>query len=236
MLRIETFNARAGGNVLYKALAHPLAAEAIGRLYARLGAAGPVALYDPDGIAEVLLALYPGMPGLAGLFVHDVTLVGQNRAGFTARKLTELPESGARTVLIAAFDAARIAARIAPLLPAGAAVLTFDEAKLPADMLTVRGRYLDRLNFATNFAFFRDAGGLSTRLVSANYWAGYGVAAVRRHRPGTCELGAGSSRRTRWLLDRQPCGSRAFRAWGFHRAVVHPRDRRRRPRRGEIRA
>jgi len=179
MLRIETFNARAGGNVLYKALAHPLAAEAIGRLYARLGAAGPVALYDPDGIAEVLLALYPGMPGLAGLFVHDVTLVGQNRAGFTARKLTELPESGARTVLIAAFDAARIAARIAPLLPAGAAVLTLDEVKLPADMLTVRGRYLDRLNFATNFAFFRDAGGLSTRLVSANYWAGYGAGAIR---------------------------------------------------------
>jgi hypothetical protein len=179
MLRIETFNARAGGNVLYKALAHPLAAEAIERLYARLGAAGPVALHDPDGIADVLLALYPGLPGVTGLFVHDVTLVGQTCAGQTARKLTELPESGARTVLIAAFDAARIAARIAPLLPAGAVVLTLDEAKVPADMLTVRGRYLDRLNFATNFAFFRDANGLSTRLVSANYWAGYGAGAIR---------------------------------------------------------
>jgi hypothetical protein len=179
MLRIETFSARAGGNVLYKALAHPLAAEAIDRLYARLGAAGPVALYDPDGIAEVLLALYPGLPGAIRLFVHDVTLVGQTRAGLTARKLTELPESGARIVLIAAFDAARIAVRIASLLPAGATVLTLDEAKLPADMLTTRGRYLDRLNFATNFAFFRDAGGLSTRLVSANYWAGYGAGAIR---------------------------------------------------------
>ncbi len=49
MLQIQTFDARAGGNVLYKALAHPLAAEAISRLYARL--VGPVALYDPDGIA-----------------------------------------------------------------------------------------------------------------------------------------------------------------------------------------
>ena len=57
MLRIQTFDARAGGNVIYKALAHPLAAEAISRLYARLE--GPVALYDPDGIADALLAMYP---------------------------------------------------------------------------------------------------------------------------------------------------------------------------------
>ncbi len=61
MLEIETFDARAGGNVIYKALAHPLAAEAIGRLLGSLE--GPVALYDPDGIAEPLLALYPDLPG-----------------------------------------------------------------------------------------------------------------------------------------------------------------------------
>jgi hypothetical protein len=46
-------------------------------------------------------------------------------------------------------------------------------------MLTIPGRYLDRLNFATNHAFFRDESGLSTRLVSANYWAGYGAGQVR---------------------------------------------------------
>ena len=52
MLQVQTFDARAGGNVIYKALAHPLAAEAIERLYARL--AGPVAVYDPEGAAETL--------------------------------------------------------------------------------------------------------------------------------------------------------------------------------------
>ena len=57
MLRIQTFDAKAGGNVIYKALAHPLAAEAVERLYARLD--GPVALYDPDGIADALVAMYP---------------------------------------------------------------------------------------------------------------------------------------------------------------------------------
>ena len=53
MLNIQTFDNRAGGNVLYKALTHPLAAEAIAWLYARMR--GPVALYDPEGIAAPLL-------------------------------------------------------------------------------------------------------------------------------------------------------------------------------------
>jgi hypothetical protein len=178
MLHIQTFDNRAGGNVLYKALAHPLAAEAIDRLYARLARSGPVALYDPDGIADPLFALYPNVPQLAGLFVHDVTAVGSRRAGHAARPLTELPQSGARVVLIAAFDAASIAARIADLVPPGADVVTLDDAKLPPDLVTNRARYLDKLNFATNFAFFRDADGMSTRLVSANYWAGYGGGAI----------------------------------------------------------
>ena len=175
MLRIQTFDARAGGNVIYKALAHPLAAEAIGRLYARLE--GPIALYDPDGIADALLAMYP--TAIDSLFVHDVSAVGQTRGGLTTRPLTGIGASGARTVLIAAFDAARIVARVAHMLPAGATVLTLDDIRLPDALLTVRNRYLDKLNFATNFAFFRDADGLSTQLVSANYWANYGAAGVR---------------------------------------------------------
>ncbi|MEA2787892.1 MAG: hypothetical protein QOG73_298 [Acetobacteraceae bacterium] len=175
MLRIQTFDARAGGNVIYKALAHPLAAEAIERLYARLD--GPVALYDPDGIADALLAMYP--TAVDRLLVHDVSAVGQIRGGHAARPLTELAACGARTVLVAAFDAARTVARIAHMLPAGATVLTLDDVRLPDGLLTVRGRYLDKLNFATNFAFFRDADGLSTRLVSANYWANYGAGQVR---------------------------------------------------------
>jgi hypothetical protein len=177
MLNIQTFDNRAGGNVLYKALAHPLAAEAITRLFARL--AGPVAVYDPDGIAAALLALYPAAPPFAGVYVHDVTDVGEDRGGYVARALTDLPDGGARTVLIAAFDAERIAARIAHLLPPGAEVVTLDEVKLPDALLTNRARYLDKLNFATNFVFFREADGLSTRLVSANYWAGYGGGAIR---------------------------------------------------------
>ncbi|NVN13756.1 hypothetical protein HUK84_21885, partial [Nguyenibacter vanlangensis] len=49
MLDIRTYDAQAGGNVLYKALAHPLAAEALAGLAAGIRAAGPVAVYDPEG-------------------------------------------------------------------------------------------------------------------------------------------------------------------------------------------
>jgi len=175
MLHIQTFDARAGGNVIYKALAHPLAAEAIARLYASLS--GPVAIYDPDGIADALLALYPTT--VDALFVHDSAIVGQMRGGLPSRPLTELPASGAATVLIAAFDAARIVTRIAHMVPDGAKVVTLDDVRLPPDLLSNRDRYLDRLNFTTNYAFFRDTDGLSTRLVSANYWANYGAGSVR---------------------------------------------------------
>ncbi|MBV9117891.1 MAG: hypothetical protein JOY63_11085 [Acetobacteraceae bacterium] len=180
MLQIQTFDARAGGNVFYKALSHPLAAEGIARLYAKLAAArGRVALYDPDGVAEALLALYPKPPALDSLFVHDSQAVGQLRGGLPARPITELARSEAAMVLVAAFDAGRLVERVGPFLPRGAHVLTLDEARLPSNLLTNPARYLDRLNFATNLAFFRDQDGLSTRLVSANYWAGYGARAVR---------------------------------------------------------
>jgi len=177
VLPIQTFDNRSGGNVTYKALAHPLAAQAMVRLYRRL--VPPVALYDPDGIAAALLCLHPGLPQPRSLFVHEVTSVGTTRAGMVAQPLTELPASAARSVLLAAFDAGRIAARIGHLVPRGASVLTLDEARLPDELVTNRTRYLDKLNFATNFAFFRDEDGLSTRLVSANYWAAYGAPDVR---------------------------------------------------------
>ena len=179
MLDIQTYDARQGGNVLYKALAHPLAAEAVARLAHRLHGAGRVAVYDPDGACAMLYALHPDVPPPHELYVHDVTLVGREMQGIAARPLTGIARSEAALLLVAAFDAERIVARIAHMVPAHIEVLTLDEARLPDVMLTSPRRYLDRLNFATNFAFFRDADDLSTRLVTANYWQAYGAEAVR---------------------------------------------------------
>src|SRR5690606_26082644 len=97
---------------------------------------------------------------LAGCFVQDVDRVGEALLGRAARPVTELAGSGAATVFVAAFEAERLVQHIAHLLPPGAAVLTLDEMRLPAEWLTNPRHYLDPLNFATNFAFFRDEGGL----------------------------------------------------------------------------
>jgi hypothetical protein len=178
MLDIETFDNLRGGNLAYKALAHPVAASGLARLAASLSETGQVAIYDPDGIARSLLALSPAID-VEGLYVSDTLAVGQMRGGYIARPLTDLAAARVATVLIAAFDAGRIGARIAPFVPMGAAVLTLDEAKLPASLITNDRRYLDAVNFATNFVFFRDDDNFGTRLTTANYWAGYGARSVK---------------------------------------------------------
>ncbi len=178
MLEIDTFDNVKGGNAVYKALSHPLAAERLVVLAETLAARGTVAVYDPERIFAPLRALAPAFP-VAGVYVHDTQALGEMRAGFATLPLTALAESGAATVLIAAFDAARLVERVKILAPVGTKILTLDEVRLPDAMLTNRRRYLDPLNFATNFVFFRDDDRMATRLVTANYWSGYGGHAVR---------------------------------------------------------
>ena len=173
-LNIETFNNAVGGNAFYKAVTHPLAAEPARALLAKLQTSGPVAIYDPHNLLAAFDALFP-LDGIeiAGLFVQDVSHIGRKFRDNAARSITELPECHAQTVLIAGFDTALAAQHIKPLVN-GAAVTSFDRLRLPDDMLSDKGRYLSNLNFATNFAFFRDADGHHTRLVTANYWSAYG--------------------------------------------------------------
>ena len=238
MLDIQTFDARAGGNVIYKALAHPLAAEAAIAFAATLE--GPIAVYDPDGVASAIWSMHPALPAPTELFVHDVAQIGQIRAGIVAAPLTDLPRSTCRTLLIAAFDAGRIQARIGFMVPAGMNVVSLDALKLPADMLTQPARYLEKTNFATNYAFFRDTGepggaGLHTRLVTANYWAGYGAKSVRLW---LRLFDAEGQIITQWeestpagvggISHRQRRHPRSLRPAGIHRPTIHPRHRRRR--------
>jgi hypothetical protein len=177
-LRIETFSNSRGGNAFFKAVTHPLAARAMTALLARLRR-GRVALYDPEGCADALADLYDfGALELAGCYVQDVTAIGRPVLGRSAQPVTEIGESGAASVFVVAFEAARAIDHIRHLLPPGAEVESLDAIRLPDALLSNPRRYLDPLNFATNFVFFRDADGLHTRLATANYWAGYGAGAV----------------------------------------------------------
>jgi hypothetical protein len=174
-LRIETFDNLRGGNTLYKALTHPQAAQRGRAIVKALACRGSAAIVDPHGAAEGFAEIF-GLAGvaIAGIYVQDLARIGRPVLGQCARPLTDLAGCGAAAVLVAGFDAERLIAQLQPYLPAGAHVMSLDAMRLPETRLTNRRSYLDPLNFATNFALFRDAGALHTRLVTANYWSGYG--------------------------------------------------------------
>ncbi len=191
-LNIDTFSNVEGGFSFFKAVGHPLAVEPARELAARLEAAGPVAVYDPLGLADAFAELVD-ISGLeiAGAYAQDLDDLDRTALGRPVQPVTAIGESDAAAVLVVAFDAARLIDHIRHLAPSGAAIESLDALRLPDDMLSNRGRYLDPLNFATNFAFFRDTdesdddaagtgggGGHHTRLVTANYWAGYGAGEV----------------------------------------------------------
>ncbi|MGE3934345.1 MAG: hypothetical protein AB7F67_13895 [Rhodospirillaceae bacterium] len=179
-LRFETFSNQTGGNCLFKALGHPLAARAAGPLLDRLARARRLAVYDPHGSVAALAELYnlSQLP-VAHVFVQRVGDVGRTILGVAAQPVTDLAGADADLLLVAAFDADKLVGHIRHLIPARAEVVTLDALRLPDAMLSRRDRYLDPINFATNFAFFRDADGLHTRIATANYWARYGAAGAR---------------------------------------------------------
>jgi len=179
-LRIETFRNDIGGNAIYKALSHPLAAEPGRALLAKLTASASIAIYDPHGIVEAFDAFYPlGNVALSGYFVQSALDVGKGFRGLAAQPVTELSTSPARAVFIATFDAQKALGQIDHLLLPHTEFFSFESLKLPAELQTDKMRYLNALNFATNFAFFRDEDGQHTRLVTANYWPRYGAKEVR---------------------------------------------------------
>jgi hypothetical protein len=175
-LKIETFSNAKGGDSFFKAIGHPNAQTAIRALLRRLAAAKPVAVYDPMGTAAAFAEIHPldGI-GISGVFVQAITDIGKSILGHRAQPVTDLTASNVGAVFIPVFDAERVVAQMRHLVPAGAVILTLDEVRLSDTFLTNKKRYLDPLNFATNFAFFRDGQGVHTRVVTANYWAGYGA-------------------------------------------------------------
>ncbi len=175
-LKIETFSNVHGGNAFFKAVSHPMAAEKAGQLYDRLKKIGSVAIYDPIGQAEAFTQFYDlkSLP-LTGVYVQDIEQANKLAFGQTTQLITAITSSNAKALFITAFDTAKMLDHIRHLLPAGIQVVSFDDLRLPAEMLTDKGKYLSPLNFATNFVFFRDTAGHHTRLITANYWGSYGA-------------------------------------------------------------
>ncbi|TWB73334.1 hypothetical protein FBZ87_105255 [Nitrospirillum amazonense] len=180
-LKIETFSNVTGGSSYFKAIGHPLAAEPARALLADLRAAGRVAVYDPLNMLEPFDEIHhltgpEGAVDVAAVYAQNVDQIGQPLLGRPAQPVTALAGTAVDAVFVAAFDADRLVAHIRHLIPAGAKIFSLDPLKLPAELLTDRRTYLAPLNFATNYAFFRDGAGHHTRVVTANYWSSYGAA------------------------------------------------------------
>ena len=179
---IETFSNVKGGNSFYKAVSHPAVAGKAAALVDQLSTAGPVALYDPLGLYSGFAEFHDTSAiDYCAAFVQDIEKIGTDHAGMAARPVTELPASGAKAVFIAAFDVDMLRSHIAHLIPDGATVFSLDDMRLDDDWLTNRRDYLSAENFATNYAFFREKDGLSTRVATANYWSNYGARGVTLH-------------------------------------------------------
>lgn len=181
-LTIETFSNVKGGNAYYKAVSHPAAARRAHALIARLAKADGVALYDPLGLFSGFAEFYDlSDVDFRSAYVQDIETLGRMVAGRPAGPVTELPESDAAIVFVAAFDADRLVDHIRHLIPKTAEIVTLDDIRIDPNWLTNKRAYLDPVNFATNYVFFRDAGGMHTRLATANYWAGYGATGIALH-------------------------------------------------------
>lgn len=186
-LNIETFrNAdhragwrpgnNAGGLTLFKALGHPLVADLARSWRADLAKAGRIAIYDPLGDAETVDAFYD-LRGLrpVACYVQQIEHVGRQVFGLVAAPVTTL-DPALDVLLVTAFDdGGTLVRQIRHLVGRHIRVVTLDALRLPDHMISAPRRYVDALNFATNFGFFRDAEGLHTKIVTANYWAGYGA-------------------------------------------------------------
>src|SRR5689334_17924184 len=102
-LRIETFSNVKGGDAFFKAVGHPLAIPAARSLIARLSKLGPVAIYDPLGLADAFASLHDlSALKIAGLFVQGVDAIGKPSLGVKAQPITDLPAASAKAVLVLA--------------------------------------------------------------------------------------------------------------------------------------
>lgn len=174
-LKIDTFSNQSGGNAFYKAVTHPLVADKARHLVVHLQKSGPVAIYDPANQLAGFAEFFPLADiEIAGVFVQDVDHIGRVYGNHTTQPVTLLKDCNCKSVLVASFDGAKLVDHVQHLMPVNTPWFSFDSFRLPEDMLTNRHNYLANLNFANNFAFFRDQGGQHTRVVTANYWSAYG--------------------------------------------------------------
>lgn len=181
-LNIQTFSNQYGSNSLFKALGHPLAADKISNLIEPLKKAQKPTLYDPYGYYETLKELYPQIKDISfvKIFIQQVEDLLERPH---TEIISSLPNTDTDLLFCCFFDLDQTLHTFQHLV-SQAKILSLDAIRLPNKMLKFPHNYLTPLNFATNYAFFRDIddshlGKQHTRIITANYWSGWGAKDVK---------------------------------------------------------
>ncbi len=163
------------GNVMYKALAHPMAAKSIGALATQLQGLSELSIFDPNGQFSTCDA-----------FLHLSQLPNVRRFCADTRQceaaVKPISQYSGGPLLVLDFDYPHLA-HLATLGGSGP-VFDLNDIKLPASWQTVPAQYLSPLNFVYDFALFQHQQprpGIVTRITTANYWARYGATEVELH-------------------------------------------------------
>lgn len=166
-------------NAFFKAVTHPLAVDAINAFIQQLETLESVAVYDPFNNVPAFASIHNlENVNVSNVYVQQVADIEKTILGKQTKPVDEINKESPRNIVVFAFDAVIQVSNIRHLLPENCNIITLDAIKIPAEYLTKPTEYLNQLNFATNFAFLRDEGGLHTRITIANYWGLYGAKAT----------------------------------------------------------
>lgn len=171
-LNIQTFTQQKPSS-FFKALGHPKTTTNLEQLKKTLESFPELAIYDPQGWVEDFLAL-TNIKSPIHLYKQDVETLNKTYNGIKPKPITFFPHGNHSHLLLLTFDEKPYRDHIQHLLPTGCEILSLESCKLPLSLTTDQNTYLTDLNFATNFAFFREQDGWHTRIATANYWHKYG--------------------------------------------------------------
>ena len=94
---------------------------------------GPVAIYDPDGIAPAVDAFYHlAQVEPAYYFVQKIEDLQRRFADISAQPITDIVDAKAGAVFVASFEPERKLLPIKHLLPKGIETFSLESLKLPA--------------------------------------------------------------------------------------------------------
>lgn len=176
-LPIETFRHegdRSFGITLFKALGHPIAAEKAIDLVNNLKKKEQLIIIDPENSLEIFDSFYNiSSCNITNVFVQNVLDKDKTILGKITQPISELiiPEDGC--IFIASFDSTKLLDQIKSHTKSKFSSFSFDNIRIEESWLSNKRSYLDPLNFATNFALFREDENTHTIIKSANYWGGY---------------------------------------------------------------